>query len=117
MASVKKHLPALRLVQFAKPKLRKSIIANCDLELIKTILECIQNTLNGNFKLTPAEASELKKFKSVLRKILNTPGNLNSKRDLILQNGGSFLPILLKPIVTTAQKIVKNEARTKNGTG
>lgn len=117
MASLKKHLPALKLVQFAKPKLRKSIIANCDQEFIKTILLCIHNTLYGNIKLTPVETNKLKKYKTVLRKILKSEGNLNKKRDLILQNGGSFLPTLLKPIVTAAQYAVKNEARTENGTG
>lgn len=117
MASVKKHLPTLRLVQLAKPQLRKSILANCDLELIKTILECIHNTLNGNIKLTPSEINNLKKFKAVLRKLLRAPGNLKKKRELILQNGGSFLPVLLKPIVAAGNYIVKNETRTQNGTG
>lgn len=117
MASVRKHLPTLKLVQVAKPKLRKSIIEHCDIELIKTILECIHNSLNGNIKLTANETAQLRKFKSILRKILRSPGNLNKKRDLILQSGGSFLPVLLKPIVTAARYIVKNEARTENGTG
>lgn len=117
MASVRKHLPTLKLVQVAKPRLRKSIIAHCDIELIKTIIDCVHNTLNGNIKLTPSETAKLKKFKNILRKILKGPGNLDKKRDLILQNGGSFLPVLLKPIVTGVQYIVKNEARTENGSG
>lgn len=115
MASVNKHLPILKLVQFAKPKLRKSIIASCDVEIIKTIIECIQNTLHGNIKLTPAETTKLRKFKAVLRKILNSKGNLNKKRDLILQNGGGFLPTLLQPILAAAHYNLKNETRTENG--
>lgn len=81
MASVKKHLPTLKLIQFAKPKLQRSIIEHCDADLIKTILECIHNTLNGNIKLTANETGKLKKFKAVLRKLLKAPGNLNKKRD------------------------------------
>lgn len=117
MASVKKHLPTLKLVQSAKPKLRKSILSNCDQDLIRTILECVQNTLLGNIRLTPSEVKNLKKFKSVLRKLLNSPGNLEQKRNLIVQNGGSFLPVLLKPIVAAAHYAVKNEARSKNDSG
>lgn len=117
MASVKKHLPALKLVQSAKPRLRKSILSNCDQELIKTILECIHNTLLGNIKLTVAEINKLKKFKAVLRRILNSSGNVEEKRNLIVQNGGSFLPVLLKPIVAAAHYTVKNEARTQNDSG
>ena len=119
MASVRIHLPSLQLIQFAKPQLRKSIISNCDVALIKTILECIQNTLNGNIKLTANEAKKLKKYKTILRKLLRDPGNLNKKRNLILQNGGSFIPTLLKPIVEAARYELKhkNEACTENGTG
>lgn len=117
MASVKKHLAALKLVQSAKPQLRKSILSNCDLEFIKTILACISNTLKGNIKLTPVETEKLKKYKAILRRILHTPGNLNTKRDLIVQHGGRFLPTLLKPIVAAAQYVVKHEVRTENGSG
>lgn len=99
MASVKKHLPLLQLVQSSKPKLRKSIIANCGLDLIETIDECIYNTLNGNIPLTDSEKNSLKKFKSILRKVLKAKGGLNNKRKVISQSGGSFLPTLLQPIV------------------
>lgn len=100
MASVKKHLPALQLIQTSKPKLRKNIILHCDLDLIRTIDECIYNTLNGNIILHPSEIENLKKFKSILRKILKTKGGLSKKREIISQNGGAFLATLLKPIVT-----------------
>lgn len=99
MASVKKHLPVLQLVQKAKPKLRKSILLNCELDFIKTIIECIYNTLKGNINLTDSEKKKLKKFKSTLRKILETKGGLTKKRKVISQNGGAFLPFLLAPIV------------------
>lgn len=99
MASVKKHLPLLQLIRVAKPKLRKSILSNCDLELIQTIDECIFNTLNGNIQLTESEKKNLKKFKCVLRKVLNAKGGLNNKKKIISQSGGSFLPTLLQPIV------------------
>lgn len=100
----------------AKPKLRKSILSNCDQEFIKTILECIQNTLLGNIKLSVSDTNKLKKFKTVLRKLLNASGNLEVKRKLIVQNSG-FLPVLLKPILAAAQYTVKNEARTQNDVG
>lgn len=103
MAAVKKHLPILKLVQSAKPKLRKNIILHCDLDLIKTITECVYNILNGNFPLKECEKEKLKKFKAVLRKLSNTKGGLNNNRKAISQTGGAFLPVLLYPIVTAAQ--------------
>lgn len=104
MASVKKHLPVLNLIQSAKPKLRKSIISHSDLAFINTIDECIYNTLNGNITLTDSEKEKLRKFKSVLRKIVNAKGGLKEKRKIISQNGGAFIPTLLAPIVTAANK-------------
>lgn len=99
MASVKKHLPVLQLIQKAKPKLRKSILVNCELDLIKTLDECINNTLQGNIHLSDTEKAKIKKFKSILRKIHQSTGGLNKKREILVQNGGAFLTHLLAPIV------------------
>lgn len=99
MASVKKHLPVLQLVQKAKPKLRKRIILHCELDFIKTLDECIFNTLKGNIPLKSSEKKKLLKYKGTLRKILKSKSNLNNKRKIISQSGGAFLPALLAPIV------------------
>lgn len=115
---MKKHLPVLQIVQSVKPKLRKSIILHCDLDFIKAIDECIFNTLNGNLPLKDTELKKIKKFKTILRKVLKTKGR-NKKREIISQNGGSFLPSLLAPIVAAGLSHFanKNETRKKNGTG
>lgn len=109
MATVKKHLPILTLVKDANPKLRKNILIHCDLDLIKTIDECVYNTLNGNIPLKTSEIEKLVKFKAVLRKILKTKGGLNKKRKVISQTGGSFLPALLNPIVNAAKYSVNRK--------
>lgn len=103
MASVQKYLPILQTLQTAKPKLRKSILQNADIKLITTLIECIHNTLNGNVILSKTEINKLKRFKNVLRKILNSKCKLEQKRKIIIQSGqGAFLPILLAPIVSAA---------------
>lgn len=100
MASVKKHLPLLELIQSAKPKLRKSILATCDIDFVRTLLECIFNTLNGNINISDSDKKKLKQFKTILRKVLHSKGGLKKKREVIVQNGGAFLPHLLAPIVS-----------------
>lgn len=107
MAAVKKHLPILTLVKDASPKLRKSILLHCDVDIIKTIEDCVYNTLNGNIPLKACEKQKLKKFKSVLRKILRVKGGIVKKRKVISQSGGRFLPVLLKPIVSAAKYSIK----------
>lgn len=105
MASVKKHLPILKLVQSASPKLRKSIVSNCDLDFINTLVECVFNSVNGHIPLSESEKKKLKKFKTILRKVLKTKGGLCKKRKVIVQNGGGFLPVLLQPIVLAGEQV------------
>ena len=103
MASVKKHLPILKLVQSSKPKVRQQIILHCGLDLINTIDECIYNTLKGNIPLKRSEIIKLKKFKKILRKICQCDGGLKQTRKKIVQSGGEFLPTLLQPIVKAGE--------------
>lgn len=103
MASVKKHLPILKLLKESKPVLRQNIIRYSDENLIKTIKECVYNTLKGNIPLKKSEISKLKTFKKVLRKIFRYGGRLKKTRKIIIQSGGAFLPTLLSPIVTAGE--------------
>lgn len=110
MANVQNILHTLQ-----SAKLRKSILENSDIHLIKTLIECIQNTLNGNVTLTKNEIKKLRRFKTVLRKILHSKCKLEQKRKLIIQSGqGAFFPILLAPIVLLYLTFSKNEACKEN---
>lgn len=103
MANVQKYIHILHTLQTAKPRLRKSILENADIQLIKTLIECVQNTLSGNVPLNQNEIKKLKRFKTVLRVLLNSKCKLEKKRKLIIQSGGgAFLPVLLAPIVSAA---------------
>lgn len=104
MASVKKHLPILKLVQASKPKLRQQIILKCDSDFINTIYECVFNALKGIFPLKSNEVKKLKRFKKILRKICHCDGNLRQTRRIIVQSGGEFLPHLLRPIVKAGEE-------------
>lgn len=103
MASVKKHLPILKLLKESPPDLRHNFIKYSRLGLIKTISECVYNTLKGHIPLNKREVSRLKKFKKVLRKIYRTSGGLKKKHRIIIQSGGAFLPVLLSPIVAAGE--------------
>lgn len=103
MASVKKHLPILKLLKESAPDRRHKIIQHSDLDLINTINECVYNTLKGNIPLKRSEISKLKKFKKVLRKIFRSGRGLKKTRKIIIQSGGEFLPTLLSPIVAAGE--------------
>lgn len=103
MASVKKHLPLLKLLKESPSSLRHKIIRYSDLDLINTICECVYNSLKGNIPLKKREVSKLRKFKKVLRKIFKADGGLKKTQKIIIQSGGAFLPALLSPIVTAGE--------------
>lgn len=79
-------------------KLRKAILQNGNDDLIKTIIEIIFNTLNGNTKLKTKDQNLLKKYKKELRLISSSNGSVKSKRKVLVQKGG-FLPVLLASLL------------------
>ena len=52
MDRLKSQLHLLYLIKVAKPQARRVLLASTDDELIKAIVECAINILNGNHKLT-----------------------------------------------------------------
>lgn len=96
---VVKHLPLLELLTKVNTDSRHKILKHCHSDLIKAIEECVFNVLKRNVLLKQKRIEKLKKYKNILRKIGNSKTNINQKKKLIIQSGGNYLPILLKPIV------------------
>lgn len=95
-----KHIHLLDALAKAKPGERKTILKKSNFGLIKSIVECIENVLDGNVKLDKNRVKKLKKYKSQLRKIYTSGRKWTSKKKVIIQTGGAFLPALLVPIIS-----------------
>lgn len=98
---LKKNRHFLHALLGAKSSMRKAILQNAEPDLIKTVAEIVLNLLHGNIKLSKNHRSGLIKYKSCLRKIGRSDGNLAQKRKVLVQSGG-FLPILLSSLLATA---------------
>ena len=94
---VKKHLPLLKWLSTAKPKVQKSVIRTLDNDALQAIHECCVNVLKGNVPLTHAQKQRLSRYKKVIRKLGAKGGKAASKRRLV-QTGG-FLGALIPPIL------------------
>ena len=94
------QLPILERLSKAKPAERKRILKSASPELIQSIVECIENVLEGNVKIRKSNLRNLKKFKNILRKIIAAGRKLSHKKKVIIQSGGSFLPALLVPVIS-----------------
>jgi hypothetical protein len=62
--------------------------------VIKVIVECAINTLNGNHQLSTDEKTKLSKFKTKLRTLVNSKISFKRKRKLLVQKGGFIVPLL-----------------------
>lgn len=97
---VVEQLPLLQLLINVNDKTRKNILKTADFALITAIAECIHNALQGNLNIPKEKISKLKKHKKVLRKIRSSDNEWLNKKKLIVQSGGSFLPILLPSVIS-----------------
>lgn len=103
-----KNIPLLKILSSAPPKLRRKILETGNLQLIKAIVECIENVLKGNIAIEESGFKKLKKHKSALRAVSKAPNKLSQKKKVIIQKGGAFLPALLIPVITVlAEKLLQ----------
>ena len=93
MNRLKSQLPSLHVLKNCKPKARRALLASEDDELIKALVECAINTLNGNHELNKAEKNNLSKYKCRLRALVNPKITFKSKRKLLIQKGGFIVPL------------------------
>ena len=61
------QLHFLHVLNDAKPKARRSLLASASDELITAIAECAFNRLNRNHKLTKEEKKKFQKYKLALK--------------------------------------------------
>lgn len=103
----KKHVALLNALCHADSRQRNALVRTADHALIKCICECALNVLHGVVPLRDSEKSKLKRHRVILRKLIaNTRGGSDaarwkSKKRAIVQHGGSFLPLLLAPLIST----------------
>jgi hypothetical protein len=77
-------------------------------ELIKAIVECAINTLNGNPKLSKEEKGKLNKFKKRLRALVDPKFSFKRKSKLIVQKGGFIVPLLTSILSGVIGALINN---------
>lgn len=95
---LKTHSDLLRALHTLKPKYVKALLKSCDEEEINCICECIHNVLKGKV-LAEKARKNLKKHKDILRKLVHKSTN-KIRKNVIIQRGGAFLPIILGSILS-----------------
>jgi hypothetical protein len=100
-----RNIEKLKTLANSDKKSKRNIILRSDKEFINIIKDCILNVLNGNIKLCESKKNKLKNHKYTLRKILQTR-QANQNKKLLVQKGGSFLPLILPGAISLLTTII-----------
>ncbi|KAJ8048817.1 hypothetical protein HOLleu_01288 [Holothuria leucospilota] len=95
----RKQAPYLHVLAKGSPKQRQGVVRGASDYLIKCICEGALNTLNGNLPLTAHQKKQLKRHRHQLRALSNRRRSTASKKNILLQRGGSLLAALLPPLI------------------
>lgn len=93
----KRHYNFLRVLAAASPKQKKLLLKNASTPEIKTVCEVCLNLLEGNI---PVDVKKLQKYKTSIRKIACRSTNMKSKKRILVNQSGGFLPLILPAVVS-----------------
>jgi hypothetical protein len=89
----------VRLATSTSPVQRQQLIDSASKDQIECICECAYNILRKNVPLNSRQAGQLRKYRTVVYKLIDKRLPLSRKKKLIAQQSGGFLPALLAPVV------------------
>jgi hypothetical protein len=100
---VKRHCDFLKYLCHCTPNQRKILLKSATPEQIDAICECVYNLYLRNVEVDRKTVKKLIPHKKVLVKLAKNQPKLalSKRRKLLVQKGGSFLPILLSAILPT----------------
>lgn len=90
----------LRVLHSARPKVRKAILKEADKDIVCTLCEISDNLLCGNLPLNKSHKDKISKHKSILRRLAKRGEHWKSKKKVITQSGGAFVPLLISALLS-----------------
>ena len=97
--NVQKHAAHLYVITQCNKKQRDAMIKTASPSLMKAIYECCCNSLYNRIPHTDRQKRVLKKHKKFIKALVDKKTGQNRKRQVLVQRGGSFLPLILKPVL------------------
>ena len=98
---VSKNIHYIKVLNTCNKNMRRAIIENSSKELIHTICECVLNCINGNVHVNDNNKKLLRKHRRKIHELLRKRrSSLKQKKRILIQQGSSFLPIILSTILS-----------------
>lgn len=92
MDNVEKYGSFIKRIATAPDFLRVKLLQTSNLSIIKAISEIVYNILHFNIKVPKSTLSKLRKFKTVLHKLVNTK-DLQTRKEILLKNPKCLEPL------------------------
>ena len=99
MKRVKSNKNFLHSYLDSNTKTRKDLIRKAKSEQIRCLCELILNVLNANVPTDTSTLEKLKKHKSSIKKVVFAKGPLKTRQKILVQRGGSFLPLIISTVL------------------
>lgn len=102
MAPTKKFAEGyLELLKGTNPKLRKLLIQQAPVPIIKLISNAAIQAANGNLHLSPDKKKKFRAKAKLFKVLTSKKSSFTQKRKVLTQKGGAaFLPILLGTVLS-----------------
>lgn len=107
---VERHIALLQVLKDASPKLRIAILKNVDAEVLVLLAEICHNYIVGNIDCPKKSLQQLKKHKTIIRKLADPKRKSEKRRKILLQSGKGFFGLLLTPILSELASYVVEKA-------
>lgn len=83
-----------------KPKQRVAFLKTADKDLVQCLCGCALNVLKGQVPVNTSQRKKLSPYKRLLRRLVLKKGGWKSKKKVLIQKGGNFIPLLLGPVIS-----------------
>ena len=91
----------LELLAYCHPLQQRALLVTATPSQIRSICECIMNTLYGTIPVDHRDMTLLRPHRKVMHTLTDPSHSYTSKKKLLIQTGGGFLDSLL-PVVLQA---------------
>lgn len=102
------HVDVLKALHKLKPSQRVALLKTADKALIHCITECVYNILAGKVPLSAPQKAKLARRKQLLRNLVKRSTGWKTKKNILIQKGGSLLPLILGPLLSGVLKSLFN---------
>ena len=86
----------LKVLRKCTPAQRKAILETAHDDLLEALRECCMNVNLKTFKVSPRVLKRLAPSKEELRFVADNGNPLNERKEVLLQKGEGFLPLILR---------------------